>query len=570
FSGWYYGTDGAPPFGTYDFATVVLHELAHGLGFIGSMRVDDILSFYPCPPPPFPVEGDLGCWGPSPFGGGFPPYYPFVFDLYAKNHLGTPLLSFPNPSEALAIQMKSNLIYFDGPPVNDCFPVKLYTPSDWEVGSSFSHLDEEAYNGTAHALMTPIIFNAEANHDPGVITLGMFEDMGWDTDLASQAKAAGESNKTIHGGSAPTGSSLAYLPVISKGGLPCYSSQPPAPPIVNPGFESGPTGWTEYSDQGRQLIVNSGFPSGVTPHGGSWAAWLGGAGPETSQIRQNVSVSPATPYLGYWQWIDSDEAGSCGNSARVWVDGTLIDIYDLCASTDTSGWVKHVVNLGAYTGQTVELTIGAIIGPGNSSNLFVDDFSFQTMPPVLPTPTPFPAIPIANPGFEDGQTGWTQFPDGMIINSGFPPGVTPHSGSWAAWLGGDNNGTWWLIQETSVTVPAAAPYLAYWHWIDSEDVCGGFPHDYARVWVDGAFVDDYELCSGNNTSGWELHVVDLTAYSGQLVELSFNVATYSDLISNLFVDDVAFQSSPGAGSSPPATPLPPSGDPASGRQTINP
>ena len=30
---WYYGTDGNTPSGQFDFVTVVLHELGHGLGF---------------------------------------------------------------------------------------------------------------------------------------------------------------------------------------------------------------------------------------------------------------------------------------------------------------------------------------------------------------------------------------------------------------------------------------------------------------------------------------------------------------------------------------------------------
>ena len=36
---WYFGTDGNPSMGQYDFVSVVLHEICHGLGFAGSMWV---------------------------------------------------------------------------------------------------------------------------------------------------------------------------------------------------------------------------------------------------------------------------------------------------------------------------------------------------------------------------------------------------------------------------------------------------------------------------------------------------------------------------------------------------
>ncbi len=53
--------------------------------------------------------------------------------------------------------------------------------------------------------------------------------------------------------------------------------------LVNCDFEAGSSGWTEYSFQGWPLIFSSGdLP--LSPHGGSYAAWLGGDNDEISYI----------------------------------------------------------------------------------------------------------------------------------------------------------------------------------------------------------------------------------------------------------------------------------------------
>jgi serine protease len=161
--------------------------------------------------------------------------------------------------------------------------------------------------------------------------------------------------------------------------------QPPVNPIVNPGFESGHTGWTEYSALGYDLIMNP-FP--VTPHGGSWAAWLGGDHNEDSYIQQSVTVPAATPYLSYWHWIDSEDF--CGwDFGSVQVNGTTVNEYTLCASANTNGWVQRTVNLGAYAGQTVSLRIRVVTDSSFVSSLFVDDVAFQasaSVPAALPAP----------------------------------------------------------------------------------------------------------------------------------------------------------------------------------------
>jgi hypothetical protein len=162
---WYFGTDGNCPPGQYDLVSVVLHELGHGLTFAGTMT----------------VSGGQGSWG---LGSGFP----IVYERFAENGAGQSLINttlFPNPSAALATQLQSNAVYFNGPEAvaasGGTRPL-LYAPSTWLSGSSFSHLDETLYPaGNPNSLMTPAFGMAEAIHMPGPIILGMFRDMGWTT-----------------------------------------------------------------------------------------------------------------------------------------------------------------------------------------------------------------------------------------------------------------------------------------------------------------------------------------------------------------------------------------------------
>jgi hypothetical protein len=61
----------------------------------------------------------------------------------------------------------------------------LYTPSTWEEGSSYSHLDEDTYPaGSPDSLMTPVLDLGEVVRDPGSVALGMLADVGWGSDPA--------------------------------------------------------------------------------------------------------------------------------------------------------------------------------------------------------------------------------------------------------------------------------------------------------------------------------------------------------------------------------------------------
>jgi predicted secreted protein len=145
---------------------------------------------------------------------------------------------------------------------------------------------------------------------------------------------------------------------------------------------------------------------------------------------------------------------------------------------------------------------------------------------------------LRNGGFENGRDGsWSEYSSNgwslILPGSGIPVG--PHSGNWAAWLGGDDNET--SILSQIVTVPGDASVLAYWMWSASQDYCG---YDYAYVRFGSTTLRTYNLCSSANTGAWVYQTLNVAAYRGQSVDLRFVVTTDSSLNSNFFLDDVSF------------------------------
>jgi hypothetical protein len=168
---WYFGTDGRVPSGKYDFVTVVLHEIGHGLGMSGTMTV-----------------AGTGNWGTN-----YADKYAAIYDTLGVNGSGTNLVAgFKNRSLDLQKQLVSGSVFWGGDAGKlgaNGAPPKLYAPKTWAAGSSYFHLDEATYPaGNPNALMTPGANSAEAAHSPGPIVLGMFADMGWTTSSTSPAK----------------------------------------------------------------------------------------------------------------------------------------------------------------------------------------------------------------------------------------------------------------------------------------------------------------------------------------------------------------------------------------------
>jgi len=154
---WYLGTDGDGPGSQYDFVTVALHEMVHGLGFSGFYDVDNGI-------------GTLNNNG----------QLPSIYDLFIyKNgaslcdhsHFDIPSTDLKNALVSGQLNIKGN----DGTDIQ-----KVYAPSSWNDGTSVYHYVESGYEkGDANALMSPYIFKGEAIHYPGDKTLNILAEFGW-------------------------------------------------------------------------------------------------------------------------------------------------------------------------------------------------------------------------------------------------------------------------------------------------------------------------------------------------------------------------------------------------------
>jgi hypothetical protein len=147
-------------------------------------------------------------------------------------------------------------------------------------------------------------------------------------------------------------------------------------------------------------------------------------------------------------------------------------------------------------------------------------------------------LPLYNGDFEQGNAGWQESSSGqfrLIFEQSALQEVVPHSGEWAAWLGGKSGEISELYQQ--VTIPIETPFLRYWMMIRTTADCGT---DSASVLIRTSLLEQFPLCAIGNTD-WTAQTIDLSAYAGQTVTLTFRVETDRDQRhSNLYLDDIGW------------------------------
>ncbi len=181
---YYFGLDGNPGPGQYDFVSVFLHEIGHGLGALTVSEINTGIGSY----------GFLTSTSTFPLVTSFPfptlEGLPTIWDYQMINGAGdriTDTLLFANQSIALGDEFESNDLYFSGAnasAANFGNPPKIFAPPSYNDGSSLHHFDENTFSAASgNGLMTPFISNQEVTHNPGGVLMGALEDIGWSVNV---------------------------------------------------------------------------------------------------------------------------------------------------------------------------------------------------------------------------------------------------------------------------------------------------------------------------------------------------------------------------------------------------
>jgi hypothetical protein len=140
---------------------------------------------------------------------------------------------------------------------------------------------------------------------------------------------------------------------------------------------------------------------------------------------------------------------------------------------------------------------------------------------------------IANPGFEQGYTGWA-----FSSNQGSDliTQAQAHIGVYSASLGNGNNYRVASISQ-GVTVPASRSSLIFWIYIDSADACGW---DYLRFYINSQLFYTYDICSPTSTHQWSIRNLDFSGFAGQPITLKIEFTSDVTVESYVYVDDFEF------------------------------
>ena len=136
--------------------------------------------------------------------------------------------------------------------------------------------------------------------------------------------------------------------------------------LVNPGFESGSTGWASTSG-----VINT---DGAYSHSGVGYAWLDGYGTtHTDTLSQSVTIKAGCKAtLTYWLSISTQEytTTTAYDTLKLSINGTVKQTF---SNLNAGGYALHSLDLSAYAGQTVKILWTGTEDASLATNFWIDD-----------------------------------------------------------------------------------------------------------------------------------------------------------------------------------------------------
>jgi len=159
---WNLDYEGPLTFRYYDMLSVIIHEIAHGIGFMSS----------------FEMSGTTRVkWGIQ--------NLPFVYDRYITDQAGNSLVNnrfYTNDSEELLKEVTERNVFFqiDSGAYSQHRP-RLHTENPFSAGASLSHIanGSSSQSDSRDRLMLPTLSPGSRYHYPGNGILAMLFQMGW-------------------------------------------------------------------------------------------------------------------------------------------------------------------------------------------------------------------------------------------------------------------------------------------------------------------------------------------------------------------------------------------------------
>jgi Zn-dependent metalloprotease len=227
------------------------------------------------------------------------------------------------------------------------------------------------------------------------------------SDYAAAREGAIQSAKDLYGATSTqcTGIAASFSAIgVPSGAETCGSAVPPSCTnlLTNPGFESGDTQWSATPN-----VIDQWGADGEPAHSGTWSAWLDGAiASNTDSVSQLVSIpAGSTATLSYYVHIDTNESSTTSPVDTLTVRAGSSVLQTLSNLNASDGYQYEKVDLSAYAGQTIRVSLTGVQAGSVATSFVLDDLSVSS--PATTTVAAAPTAVSAVAGDAQAVVSWT-------------------------------------------------------------------------------------------------------------------------------------------------------------------